>query len=82
MEPENNGEEQYQNNEEEQYLVMWHTWQPVQKRGVWNRLLGRKVRLFQPMIHSYDSLEVAEIGYTNIKHNLGYKPCILRVVKS
>ena len=68
--------------EEGQYLVMWHTWQPVQKQGFWNKLLGKKVRLLQPMIHAYDTQEIAEYGYNNIKSNKGYKPCILKVVRS
>ncbi len=71
-----------QDEQEGRYLVMWHTWQPVQKRGLWNRLMGRKIRLLQPMVHSYDSEEIAEYGYNNIKSNRGFKPCILKVVKS
>lgn len=74
--------EEIQSEEEGQYLVMWHTWQPVPKRGFWNKLLGRKIRLLQPMVHTYDSLEVAEYGYDNIKSNKGYSPCILKVIKS
>lgn len=68
--------------DEGQYLVMWHTWQPVSKRGFLNKLLGRKIRLLQPMIHAYNSLEIAEYGYNNIKSNKGYSPCILKVVKT
>ncbi len=68
-------------NQEGQYLVMWHTWQGVRKKGFWNRLTGRRVRLLQPMIHAYDSQEIAEYGYNNIKSNGGFKPCILKVIK-
>ncbi len=65
-----------------QYLVMWHTWQKIQKGGFWNKLIGKKIRLLKPIIHAYDSEEIAEYGYNNIKANRGYKPCILKVVKS
>jgi len=59
---------------------MWHMHRPV-KTNVLDKLFGRKKSQLQPVMHVYNTQELAEYGFRNIKANGGYKPYLLKVLK-
>jgi hypothetical protein len=60
---------------------MWHICQEVKKRGLWNKLAGKKVRRLKPIVNSYETQEIAEYGFRNIKSFGGKKPVLLKVLQ-
>ena len=64
-----------------EYLVLWHMGVKQAKRGFWNGLLGKKTQRVRPIIHRYDTAEVAEYGFRNLKSKGGYRPLLLKVIK-
>jgi len=62
------------------YLVLWHICQEVKRKGVWNWIVGKKVRRMKPIVHSYETEEIAEFGFRNIK-SFGANPILLKVLK-
>ena len=67
--------------EEGEYLVMWHIYKRVQKKGVMNFLLGKKETIAKPVIQRFGSQEMAENGYRNLKLNGCPNPMLLRIVR-
>ncbi len=63
------------------YLVMWQVRRRVPKEGLINSLLGKKKNITEPVIHSYESEEVAEYGFQNLKSNGCIKPVLLKVIR-
>lgn len=63
------------------YLVMWQVRKSIPKRGFWNMLLGKRIRRTEQVIHTYDSEEIAEYGFKNLKSNGCMKPLLLKVIK-
>lgn len=66
---------------EGKYLVMWQVYKNSPKKGFWNMLFGKKIRRTEQIIHSYDSEEIAEYGFKNLKSNGCMKPVLLRIIK-
>lgn len=66
---------------EGQYLVMWQVYKNRQRKGFLNMLLGKKVKRTEQIIHSYDSEELAEYGFKNLKSNGCTKPLLLKIIK-
>jgi len=67
---------------EGQYLVMWKIDKRIQKKGLLNSLFGKKMRKTEHVVHSYDSEEIAEYGYKNLKSNGCIKPVLLKVLRN
>lgn len=59
---------------------MWHMYKPT--KGVVNKLLGRNGGQLKPIMHTYNTAEIAEYGFQNIKANGGYKPYLLKVIRT
>ncbi len=66
---------------EGQYLVMWQVYKRVPKKGFWNVVFGKKMLKQEQVIHSYESEEIAEYGFKNLKSNGCTKPLLLKVIK-
>jgi len=66
---------------EGKYLVMWQVCKKSPKKGFLNTLLGKKILRTEQIIHSYDSEEIAEYGFKNLKSNGCTKPLLLKVIK-
>ena len=65
----------------EKYLVMWEVYKKVPKKGFWNLLFGKKLLKIEQIVHSYNSEEIAEYGFKNLKSNGCIKPILLKVIK-
>lgn len=63
------------------YLVMWQVYKTRTKKGFLNMLFGKKVRRTEQVVHSYDSEEIAEYGFKNLKSNGCTRPLLLKVIK-
>ena len=66
---------------EGKYLVMWQVHKRVPKRGWFNTLFGKKRTKKEQVVHSFDSEEIAEYGYQNLKTNGCMKPVLLKVLR-
>ncbi len=67
--------------DEGKYLVIWQVNKEVQKKGLLNFLFGKKMTRQEQVIHSYDSEEIAEYSFKNLKSNGCMKPLLLKVLK-
>ena len=63
------------------YLVMWHAYKRVQKKGIMNFLLGKKETIARPIMQRFESQEMAEHGFRNLKLNGCIKPLLLKIVR-
>lgn len=66
---------------EGQYLVLWQVYRKVPKKGFWNLLLGKKMVKQEEVIQVFDTEEIAEHGFKNLKQNGCIKPLLLKVLK-
>lgn len=66
---------------EGKYLVTWQIYKKVPKKGLWNLLFGKKILRTKQIVHSYDSEEIAEYGFKNLKANGCTRPLLLKVIK-
>lgn len=67
--------------EHDRYVVMWLAYRKFPKKGILSMLLGSKVRTLEPKIMRYDSGEIAEHSFKNIKSNGCIRPLLLKVIK-
>lgn len=67
--------------DKERYIVMWQVCKKVPKKGFWNLLFGKKRLRTEQIVHRYDSEEIAEYGFKNLKSNGCMKPVLLKVIK-
>jgi len=63
------------------YIVMWQICKKIPKRGFLNSLFGKKQLQREKIIHSYNTEEMAEFGFDNLKSNGCMKPVLLKIVK-
>lgn len=66
---------------EGRYIVMWQICKRIPKKGFFNALLGKKMPRVEQVVHYYDSEEIAEFGFKNLKSNGCIKPLLLKVIK-
>ena len=66
---------------EGKYLVMWQVYKKIPKRGILNLVFGKKRVKAEQVVHTYDSEEIAEYGFKNLKSNGCTKPLLLKVLK-
>ncbi len=63
------------------YLVMWQVHKTIRKKGFLNSIFGKKTVKKEKIVHIYDSEEIAEYGYKNLKTNGCMKPVLLKVLR-
>ncbi len=66
---------------EGKYLVMWQVYKRIPMKGIWNSLVGKKIFRAEQVVHSYNSEEIAEFGFRNLKSNGCTRPLLLKVIK-
>jgi len=66
---------------EDRYLVIWQVYKKIPKRGFFNSLFGKKMKRSEPIVQTFDSEEIAEYGFKNLKSNGCIKPLLLKVIK-
>jgi len=63
-----------------EYLVIWHALKCYRKRGLINRLLGRKAEKIMPMVNDYETEEIARYGLNTVKSLGGLCPRMVKVI--
>jgi len=66
---------------EGKYLVVWQRYKKIPKRGILNSVFGKKYLRREQIVHSYNSEELAEFGFNNLKSNGCIRPLLLKVIK-
>ncbi|MBL7100667.1 MAG: hypothetical protein ISS23_01795 [Nanoarchaeota archaeon] len=66
---------------EGKYLVMWQIYKKIPRNGVLNSLFGKKKVWGEKIVHCYDTEEMAEFGFNNLKSNGCIKPILLKVIR-
>lgn len=64
-----------------EYLVIWHAMKRYRKRGLVNRIFGKKVEMLKPCINGYESEEIASYGFNTVRSLGAIEPKMVRVIR-